>query len=55
MNLCVSHTETVTTVSLILVEGEEKKSRCGYDSDLNVNGFSKGPLLKMFCQSRVYI
>lgn len=46
----VSRIDTVTAVSLILVYERKKRWQqySSIDSDLNVNVFSKGPLLKMF-------
>lgn len=37
-----------------LCSGEKKQNRYGNDSDLNVNAFSKGPLLKMFSVSSMF-
>lgn len=41
-----SRIETVSAVSLILVQEIKKDMAAVFDSDLNVNRFSKGPRLK---------
>lgn len=58
MNLCVSHIETITAVSQLLIwrggQNGYGDMRAVYGSDLNVNGFSKGSLLKMFSVSCMF-